>query len=294
MDTCSKARGMKLLLAGFVIAALGLCLTSVESTAADWSTTELHVQYGSLDDPFGGLGNAGGTADTIIYTWQHASGWKYGDNFFFVDFLDGENGSFDAYGEWYSNFSIGKITGNEISMGPIMDLGIILGVNWGADPNVKAYLPGGRLSLDLPGFAFANLDITAYIVDNKGADPDAFDSPPPGPDAADPVPTDPKSAPDQDDGFMVDFNFATKQLEIGPTKWNIEGHVEYIQQGDNEFDSNESYWILGQPQLRLDISHLLGFEEPTVFAGIEYQFWINKLGGTEDENAVQALLVWRL
>ena len=51
--------------------------------AADWSTTELQFQYGKLDNAF-----APGSQNTPILTLQHASGWKYGDNFFFVYLID--------------------------------------------------------------------------------------------------------------------------------------------------------------------------------------------------------------
>ena len=50
--------------------------------AADWSNTELHIQASNLDIPtFAG----GGSATHIIYTLRHASGWKYGDNFFVLN-----------------------------------------------------------------------------------------------------------------------------------------------------------------------------------------------------------------
>ena len=78
---------------------------------AEWSITEAHLAFGNLDIPmFAG----GGDSDHFIYTLQHASGWKYGDNFFFIDFLDAQDPGFqdfDIYGEWYSNFSLGKIAG---------------------------------------------------------------------------------------------------------------------------------------------------------------------------------------
>jgi hypothetical protein len=252
--------------------------------AADWSTTELHLQYGTLDIPYSG----GADEDTLVMTWQHASGWKYGDNFFFVDWTVPDNDIADAYGEWYSNLSLEKIFGKDISVGPLTDIGIIGGLNMGADPNVLIYLPGIRLSWDLPGFAFANTDFTAYLVDNPGVDAGDLTSDPP--DLGDP-----NAAPDTDDGFMIDFNFATKQMEIGPTKWNIEGHIEYISARDTEFGTEEEEWVLAQPQVRCDISPLLALPENTLFAGIEYQYWMNKLGDDEtDENVVQALLVWRL
>jgi len=242
------------------------------SQAADWSTTEFHFQYGELDNAF-----APGSSDTFIWTLQHASGWKYGDNFFFVDIIDDQDGNnYDIYAEVYPNFSLSKITGNEISMGPINDVGIITGFNFGADPNVRVFLPGIRLSWDLPGFAFANTDFTAYLTDNQGASED-----------------DPRSAPSAGDSWMVDFNFSTKQWELGATKWNLEGHVEYIDSRSNEFGETD-YWILGQPQLRVDVGEHIGLPASTLFAGVEYQFWINKLGGEKDESAVQALVVWRL
>lgn len=236
--------------------------------AADWSTTELQFQYGKLDNAF-----APGSQNTPILTLQHASGWKYGDNFFFVDLIDQtDDDNYDAYAEIYLNLSLGKITGKNLGLGPIRDFGIIGGLNWAADANAQAWLPGVRLAWDLPGFAFANTDFMAYLTDNPGGD---------------------GAAPQEDDSWMVDFNFATKQLALWKSKWNIEGHVEYVAERDNEFGVTKA-WVLAQPQLRLDLGDLLGLGANTLFAGIEYQYWMNKLGGSTDENAVQALLVWRL
>ena len=45
--------------------------------------------------------------------------WEYGDNYFFVEFIDGDNDAFnnmDVHVEWYSNFSLGKITGEKIAI----------------------------------------------------------------------------------------------------------------------------------------------------------------------------------
>lgn len=45
--------------------------------------------------------------------------------------------------------------------------------------------------------------------------------------------------------------------------------------------------LLAQPQLRWRVTE-------RVRMGIEYQYWMNKLGdGATDENTVQALLVWQ-
>ena len=74
-----------------------------------WSVNEVHLQYGVLDVPsFAG----GGDSRHLIYTLQHASGWKYGDSFVFVDLLDAQSQGFqdnDAYGEAYTNLSFLKV-----------------------------------------------------------------------------------------------------------------------------------------------------------------------------------------
>ena len=234
--------------------------------ALDWSDSELHLQFGKLDVPaFAG----GGKASHLIYTAQHAHGWRYGDNFFFIDALDSRSGAFqdsELYGEWYSNFSFGKLTGSRFGFGPVADVGLVLGVNWADDARVLKYLPGIRLSFDLEGFAFANLDWTAYIDDNRGAASGG--------------------APRETDSYMVDFSFA-RPFRIGDHRFSLEGHIEYIGGRRNEFDGKVHGWLLAQPQFRWNVTDRLSL-------GFEYQYWRNKLGdGATDENAVQALVVWQ-
>ncbi len=234
--------------------------------ALDWSRTELHFQYGNLAVPtFAG----GGDAEHFIYTLQHASGWQYGDNYFFVDVLDAQDSDFqdfDVYGEWYANFSLGKITGRKVGAGLVSDVGVILGFNWARKPGIKKYLPGLRLSLDLAGFAFANLDFTAYIDDSDGVSSGG--------------------APSESNSFMIDFNFM-RPFEIGGVNFSIEGHAEYIGGRQNEFGGTVESWILAQPQLRWNAHDRFSL-------GIEYQFWMNKLGdGATDESVVQTLIVWK-
>ena len=143
---------------------------------------------------------------------------------------------------------------------------LIWGFNWASDADVKKYLPGFRLALDLGGFAFANLDFTAYLDDSEGA-------------AA-------GGAPREGDSWMIDFNFA-RTFAIGDSNFSIEGHIEYIAGRDNEFGGPVEHWSLAQPQFRWSPNEHLSL-------GLEYQYWLNKLGdGATDENTVQALLVWK-
>jgi nucleoside-specific outer membrane channel protein Tsx len=133
-----------------VIAAAGVVAS--QAVAADWSTTEVQFQYGSLDVPtFATGGKKNVTQNTVIVTLQHASGWAFGDVFFFVDFLNAQsNEQFDfnnkdAYGEAYFNFSSSKIIGIDFGDSILRDVGLLGGVNFDADADVLKFLPGIRL-----------------------------------------------------------------------------------------------------------------------------------------------------
>jgi len=262
------------------LTAIILMLTSLPVLAIEWSNTELHFQYGELEVPrFAAPFGEPSEDDTFILTLQHASGWKYGDNFLFIDWLHASDSNTfndnNFYGEFYSNFSLGRLTGRDWSIGPIKDVGLVLGINMARDNNVIKYLPGVRFDLDLAGFKFAKLLVTAYLDDNDGPQ------------------SNPKNAPIEDDSWLVDFAWAYP-FKLGSTSWSFEGHAEYIHQRDNEFGSTVHSWLLAQPQLRFDLGKQLWGVEKQLFIGIEYQYWHNKLGDkTTDESAIQALAVWR-
>ena len=259
-------------------------LISYTVTAELWGKTEVQLQaFGELAQV-----GTGGTADTTIITFMHAGGWEYGDNFFFVDhsrysvnndanFAVSDSSSF--YGEWYSNFSLGAISGNDLSFGPVKDIGIVGGLNFAPEVDSMWVLPGVIFSLDLPGFAFAQVNVAGYMHQGGGS-------------VSSPVFT----IVDEDSSFMVDFAWAYP-FKIGSTSWSIEGHLEYIngRTQTNNFGTTElESWVLFQPQVRLDLGEVLGNKVNRLFVGIEYQYWKNKLGekGTDD-NTVQFLAVWR-
>jgi nucleoside-specific outer membrane channel protein Tsx len=264
--------------------ALTVALNAPMVSAEIWGNTEVQLQaLGELERV-----GTGGTADTTIITFQHAGGWEYGDNFFFMDYSRysvNNDANFpvadssELYGEWYSNFSLGAISGNDLSFGPVKDIGIVAGFNFAPEVDSAWVLPGVRFALDLPGFAFAQIDVTGYIHQGGGsADSPVF------------------TVVDEDSSFMVDFAWAYP-FKIGSTSWSIEGHLEYIDGRTqvNNFGTTElESWILFQPQIRLDLGEVLGHKAQRLFVGVEYQYWKNKLGekGTDD-NAAQFLAVWR-
>lgn len=251
---------------------IGLLATTfaISSQAEIWSSTEVHYSDGDLLNPF-----IGKDESATIITLQHAGGHKYGDNFFFVDHTRTKNTKTEFYGEWYSNFSLGAITGNDMSFGPVKDVGIIAGLNFATAVDSMWVLPGVRLALDLPGFAFANLDMTYYnhLTTSTMSD-------------------------EEKSSYMVDFNWAYP-FKIGGTSWSLKGHMEYIG-GRDVFDSSgnkkavgKEDWFLAQPQLHLDLGEALGGQAGNLFVGIEYQYWQNKLGvKDQDESTVQLQTVW--
>ncbi len=254
-------------------ALLALLLTTSPARAAivDWSTTELHFQYGHLENPFSDVNK-----DTFILTLQNALGWKYGENFFFADFInDNKNDDFndtDLYFELYPSLSLGKLTRKKSSIGPLKDISLIFGLNVGVDAKVFKYLPGMRASWELAGFAFLNTDLTAYIDDSRGVSKGG--------------------APKESDSFIFDINWAYP-FSMGGLSFSIEGHAEYIDGRTNEFGNRVKSWILAQPQLRLDLGEALLGVANRIFIGLEYQYWMNKLGTENDEKVPQFLLVWR-
>ena len=233
--------------------------------------TELHLQYGELLNPFSGAGE-----QTVVLTVQRASRWQLGDSFFFVDYLDdgGEDGFNDRefYAEWYPTLSLGKLSGRGPGPGPLADLALVAGFNAGGDGRVLKYLPGLRASWEVPGFLFLNTDLTAYIDDNAGL---AGGGPPA-----------------TGHSWMLDVSWALP-FEAGGQSLAIAGHAEYVGGSTDELDREVRGWILAQPQFTWDLGRALLGRPHRLLAGIEYQYWRNKLGTDQQESTAQLLLVWR-
>lgn len=242
--------------------------------AADFSLNELHLQRGRIEAPgFAG----GGRHDTTILTFQHASADAWTQRFYFIDFVrdggaDGFNDN-DFYGEFYLSLSLSQLLGRPLRWGPVRDVGAQFGLNMGAEAKLLKSLPGLRLALALPGFAWAALELNAYNDHSSGLSRGG--------------------APAQSDSWHINFAWA-RPFALAGQDFSLEGHVEYIASRRNELGQPVSWWVLAQPQLRWDFGPALGALPGQWFAGLEWQWWQNKLGDpATDENVLQALLVWR-
>lgn len=242
----------------------GCCALSSNGLAADWSSNEVVFVHGKVLDPF-----LGKDISKTIVTFQHASSWKYGSNFYFIDHVTTDDRQ-DFYGEWYPFFSSNKIFGIEYS-GLIRDTGLVLGFNAGpeGDEDVLKYLPGLQIDFNIDGFNFVGLALTAYI--DKTSNP----------------------ANEEDDSYMIDL-FWQRPFTIGNQLFSFEGHGEYIGERDHANGNELKAHALIQPQIRWDAGKTLFGEENLVQLGIEWQHWTNKYGTDEDENSLKFLFVWKL
>lgn len=255
--------------------AAAACLAASTTMAADWSDTEVQLLHGSKFNDNGAFGGQKFAKD--ILTLQHASGYKYGRNFFFVDMLksDSQDNNYgEVYGEYYHTLSLSKVAGYDGSKSFLKDIGVTAGINYGAKnsafgANPKILLLGPTFDLAMPGFAFFNVDVLMY--DDRSTH----------------------------SGFGGGYNCGSKKttyqvtpawnlpFSIGPAKFSFEGFVDFI--GSHGTCKEQ---VLTQPQLRWDVGNHFG-KPGTVFLGIEYQYWKNKFGSAQSESFPQALLAWK-
>ncbi|MFY8272711.1 nucleoside-binding protein [Pseudoalteromonas sp. SSDWG2] len=254
----------------FAAASIAASALVGSAQAATWSKTQLHVNYGEFKNPF-----TKAEANTSNFSLQHASAYSLGDNFFFIDILndDVEDGYQDSdfYGEWYTNFSYSKISGNKAQLGPIKDVGFVMGFNAAGDANVMKYLPGIKFDWQVEGFDFVSTLVTAYIDDNDGISSGG--------------------APRETDSWMIDLAWGAP-FSLGEQKFYFTGHVEYIDERENELGGKVKSWILAQPILEWDMGHAFDMPEQTLMLGVEWQYWHNKLGTNTTESVPQIHLAW--
>ena len=233
----------------FMIVLVLLVASSGAALASIWSSTSASVLYG---DGYKFKSSEKGT----ILTIEHASGWSYGDNFFFFDTFQPLANGTDMYGEWHPRLSMGKIFKNETGSGFFKDVLIATELNVGN--NWRAYLYGLGFDFNIPYFQFFALNI--FIRDDKTITEDTTYQISPS--------------------WNIPFN-------IGGTMWSFGGFLDYSgPEGDTK------YQFLAQPQLLLDVSNFA--DKPgNLFVGIEYQYWKNKFGVEGvDENFVQFMGKW--
>lgn len=245
-----------------------LCSASATAVADDfftWTNTELqYLHGGSYREP----GNPHDISRSII-TFTHSHGWALGYNFMFMDTLiseDGQPSQTSVYGEAYSYLSLSKVLQRDLQWGWFKDFNGAVGVNAGENfssarsgPRVALY--GFSVNLNLPGFQLFSIDFLRHNVLEPSAQKTSWQFTP---------------------VWILPF-------EIAGTKWSLQGFTDFI----GSKGPNVASTILSQPQLRLDVGDVFGYQRH-FYLGIEYQYWHNKYGIKGlNESLPQALLVWK-
>lgn len=233
--------------------ALGLLLGGVTTQAQAWTSSSISLLYG--------WDYAVGEKERSMATFEMTNGWEYGDNYFFFDYTNLSGGSTagvpTVYGEFAPRLSFGKLTGRDLSFGPVKDVLLAGQLEMGDDINRRLY--GIGFDIDVPGMDYFQFNVYARDDQDK-----------PG------------------DTWQTTFVWGSK-FDIAETKWFFKGHFDYAgSEGGTDHNINAA------PQLLLDVGNFWGAED-RLYAGVEYQYWRNKFGikGADEDNP-QLIVTWKL
>ncbi len=215
--------------------------------AALWQETNLQYLWG-------GKFRLPEDSSRSTITLEHANAWKYGDNFAFFDISNPTDQGTSIYGELSPRLSIGKITGTDLSAPLVKDL--LLAGTLEVGEGFHNYLYGVGLSLNLPRFNFADLNL---YVRNSALPGTTYQVTP---------------------VWQLPFS-------VGQARLVFEGFTDIAGgEGDSSFN------IDAQPRLLLDLGNYWG-TPGSLFVGCEFMYWKNKYGVKGvDEYAPQAMVKW--
>ena len=217
----------------------------------EWTSGNFQVLHGS--------GFELGANDHSTITIEHANGWRYGDNFLFIDIIQQDDAGLEVYGEWYPRLSLSRLSNKKLSFGIFKDFFIVGGINASTEPEedpFKAYLLGIGTSFDMPDSGFINVNVMTQKHDDVNTT-----------------------------GIQITPSWSIP-FELWGLKFRFDGFLDWV---SADSSGGKSY-LLAQPQLLFDIGHLVG-KSGSIYAGIEYFYWHNKFGidGIHDES-VQGML----
>lgn len=251
-----------------------LLLSCAAAGAADWSDTSISWRYGTrFAEPF--------NPEHIrkhIFALTHASGYKYGSNFFNVDLLQSDKtdpasltqneGAQEAYVVYRHTLDIGALRGAEMRYGPVKGVGLTLGFDWNTKNDVgynsrkRMLVAGPTLMWDVPGF----LNTSLLVLRESNAPSGAF-------------------APisNVDGRYTFDTHAALSVNWAIPVaeRVSFEGYGLFIgAKGRDEVGNGTGAETNLDMALMLDVSSYFSQPKNRLRVGLEYQFWNNKFGNT--------------
>ena len=254
-----------------ITVAAALCALATAGHAADWSDTSLGFRNGSsFAEPFGS-----NDIHKNIVDLNHVSGFKYGSNFFNVDYLmsDKKDPSFagsttgarEVYIVYRHTLDMEKVVGTPFKFGPVRGWGVMAGfdVNTkddaGYNSKKQMFVLGPTLMFDVPGFL--NVSLLELWESNQ------------------PYSTFSNSGVPRYSYKKHPMLTAAWGIGIGKdTGFSFEGFMNYIAaKGQNEFGGGTKPETNFDGQIMYDVGALSG-NKGKFKVGIEYQYWKNKFG----------------
>jgi len=254
-------------------AATALSLAASGAQAANWSDTSVGYRVGTkFAEPFN-------TNDIKknIFNFNHVSGYDYGSNFFNVDFLMSDkldpagkastNGAQEAYVVYRHTLDMAKITGMNLSFGPVKTVNATVGFDWNAKTDAgynskkRMLVVGPTFAINVPaGF----LNVGVYQLWESNAPFNTFSGVSTPRYSYDPHP-------------MLNLVWG---IPLGKdTGFSFEGFANFItSKGNNEFGGKTAAETNIDMQVMYDVSSIVGAKPRTFRVGLEYQYWKNKFG----------------
>lgn len=231
-----------------ILALALLALLPSSSFAAQWQSSSVSALHGRSYEL--------GPRERTILTFDHANGWAWGDNFFFLDVTEPFADDTTLYAEWQPRLSLGKITGRSLELGPLRDLLLASEINVG--PSNRIFLLGAGTNLAVPGMKFVKANLYWRQETSMGRE-----------------------------GWQLTVGYGGRWA-LGSTALELRGFADLA----SSMDGRPAHQAI-VPQLLLDMG-ALGGQPGRLLAGVELQYWNNKFGvGSADEFVVQPMLHWR-
>jgi nucleoside-specific outer membrane channel protein Tsx len=264
------------------LAAIGLMIVgaaaAVPASAADWSDTAVSWRYGErYREPFN-------PADIKknIFALTHASGYKYGSNYFNVDLLQSDSndpaslnqheGAQEAYVVYRHTLDIGALRGAPITYGAVKGLGLVMGFDWNTKNDVgynsrkRMLVLGPTLMWDVPGF----LNTGVLLMRESNAPSGAFA----------PI-SEVHSRYTYDYHPMLSASWGIPVPDAWMPGLSFEGYLNFIAaKGRDEVGNATGAETNVDMQLMYDLGSRFGQPKNRFRVGVEYQFWNNKFGNT--------------
>lgn len=253
------------------IIGLALLAAGLGAQAADWSDTSIGYRYGTqFGEPF----NRNDIKKSIL-NLAHASGYKYGSNFFNVDFLMSDkkdpsspaanSGAQEIYVVYRHTLDFGKIAGKSLAVGPFRGFGLTAGFDYntkddaGYNSKKRMLVAGPTVMMDVPGF----LNISLLQLWESNAPNNEFTNTSVSRYHYKPHP-------------MLNLVWG---IPLGDSGFSFSGYANFIAaKGDNEFGGKTKAETNIDMALLYDFSGLVGAQKNTFKAGVGYQYWKNKFG----------------